>query len=144
MKFQNLFAIAAVSILAFSACKDDAPVDNTPKFEGSWDLENLNVKIYFNNQMFYDTTITTNPKLKYGGTFNGGMFITNSVDGTDVTSDTGTYVLSSGKLVMTFKDGSTETYEDVVFDATSLKMAQYDPSKTDPNRQVYSFQFKRK
>lgn len=144
MKFQNIFAIMAISVFAFSACKDETPVDNTPKFEGTWELQKLNVKIYFNNQQFYDTTITTSPTQNFGGTFSGSQFITNTVDGTDVTSDTGTYILSNGKLEMTYKDGSKDTYEDVVFNATTLTMSQYDPSKTDPNRQAYSFEFKRK
>lgn len=144
MKFQSLFALAAITVFAFSSCKDEAPIDNTPKFEGSWELEKLNVKVFFTNQQFYDTTIATSSTLKYSGTFDGTNFTTTSVDGTDVTNDKGTYILSNGKLEMTFEDGTKESYEDVVFNATSLTMVQYDPSKTDPNRQVYTFQFKRK
>jgi len=144
MKFQNLFALAAISVFAFSSCTDEPPVDNTPKFEGSWELEKLNVKVFFNGQPFYDTTITSSPTLTYSGTFDGTNFNTTTVDGADITNDKGTYVLSNGQLVMTFEDGTKETYEDVVFNATTLTMAQYDPSKTDPNRQVYSFTFKRK
>ena len=144
-----LYTIAACFIaFNLNSCKKETVVD-PPSIIGNWKAEKLKLVFYSFGVQYYDTTINDFTafvgrsvffNFKEDKTFEEKLINENTGS---VETNTGNYNLSGTNLTLNYKDLSTADFESVSFDAKRLIWVEYDPSKTDPDRTVYTWELSR-
>ena len=136
------------SVFSFSSCSEE-PAIEAPSIVGNWKAEKVKFVDYSGNVQYYDTMV--NDVSAWLGTslyYNfkaDKTFEDKSVDlkSGSVTTMGGSYNLNGTNLTLNYKDLTTQDYESVTFDAKKLTIVAYDPSKTDPDRTVITWEFNR-
>jgi hypothetical protein len=148
MKTIKLSLIAFSALMSFSSCSKD-PVIEAPSIVGNWKVDKVKIISFSSGTQFWDTTVNNVTDwlgVSYYYNFKADKsFEDKSVEKNtgNVTSSVGTYNLNGSNLTLNYKDLTVEEFENVSFDASRLVMTIYDPSKTDPDRTISTWECSR-
>jgi hypothetical protein len=144
-----LLSIAVISAMSIFSCKDEEETKTAaPSIVGTWEVKNVNFKVYIQGTKFVDTLVKPTAGASQIAILKEDKTILR-IGTEDGVSDTvsGTYTVTGSKLILNLVDSNgplTEEYEDLTFNATDMSFSSYDPNKTDPDREEFTVNLKRK
>jgi hypothetical protein len=148
MKQLLLTMLVVFTTVTFSSCTKE-PAIETPSIVGNWKVEKVKIVAFTSNLQYWDTTVNNVTEwlgASYFYDFKADKsFEDKTVDKNtgSVTTNTGTYNLSGTNLTLNYKDLTVDEYQSVSFDGKRLVMTSYDPSKTDPERSIMTWELSR-